>query len=287
MKSRAVRKSSQAKERRGEYFSSPAFWFLTPKKSCYRSHMAKLHELLAVDSNLKVQADKTRTELRNTFEKKRHLFAEKKIVTTPMTEGAQQTTEVQSEIQTTVAKELDWISGHIAKALDVTYQIGVANQSAKADVVLEDGTVLLKDVPATVLLDLEKRVKEMMDLIQTIPTLDPAKGFVEDSARGKGYFRARDISKTRTQKVQKPLVLYPATPEHPAQTQLVSVDEPVARLDEQEWSSCITVAAKGDLYDNAEAVLRAVKKARSRANDITVDTTAKIGAVLTKAVFGV
>jgi hypothetical protein len=136
--------------------------------------MAKLHELLAVDSNLKVQADKTRTELRKTFEGKRHLFAEKKIVTTPLAEGGQQTTEIQSEIQTTVTKELEWFGGHMAKAIDVSYQIGVANQAAKADIVLEDGTVLLKDVPATVLLELEKRVKEMMDLIQAIPTLDPA-----------------------------------------------------------------------------------------------------------------
>ena len=248
--------------------------------------MAKLHELLAVDSNLKVQADKTRTELRKTFTDKKHLFTEKKVVTIPLQEGAQAHTEVQSDIQTTVAKELEWLSGHLSKSIDVSYQIGVANQSAKADVVLEDGTTLLKDVPATVLLELEKRVKEMMDLIQAIPTLDPAKGFTDDPNRGKGYFRARDVLKNRTQKVQKPLVLYPATPEHPAQTQLVSVDEPVAKVEEQEWSSCITVAAKGDLYDRAEAVLRAVKKARSRANDITVDTSAKIGAVLTKAVFG-
>ncbi len=248
--------------------------------------MAKLHELLAVDSNLKVQADKTRTELRKTFTDKKHLFTEKKVVTTPLQEGVPGEVQVQSDIQTTVAKELEWLSGHLAKSIDVSYQIGVANQSAKADIVLENGATLLSNVPATVLLELEKRVKEMMDLIQAVPTLDPAKGFTEDTARGKGYYRARDVIKTRTQKVQKALVLYPATTEHPAQTQLVSVDEPVARLEEQEWSSCITVAAKAELYDRAEAVLRAVKKARSRANDIQVDTEATIGAVLTKAVFG-
>lgn len=249
--------------------------------------MAKLHELLAVDSNLKTQADSTRTELRKTFETKRHLFTEKKIVTTPLAEGGQQTVETQCEIQTTVAKELEWLGGHMAKAIDVSYQIGMANQAAKADIVMEDGSILLKDVPATVLLELEKRVKDMMDLIKAIPTLDPAKGFVEDLQRGKNMFRARDITKTRTQKVQKPLVLYPATTEHPAQTQLVTTDEPVAKLEEQEWSSCITVAAKAELFECAENVLRAVKKARARANDIVVDTSTTIGTVLTKAVFGV
>lgn len=248
---------------------------------------SKLHELLAVDSNLKVQADKTRTELRKTFTDKRHLFTEKKIVSTPLQEGAQQQIEVQSEIQTTVSKELEWFGGHLAKSIDVSYQIGVANQQAVADVVLEGGVVLLKAVPATVLLELEKRVKDAMDLIQAVPTLDPAKGFTPDEARGKGLFRARDINKVRTQKIQKPLVLFPATPEHPAQTQLVSVDEPVAKVEEQEWSSCITVAAKADLYDRAESVLRAIRTARARANDTSVDQNLKIGATLTKAIFGV
>lgn len=249
---------------------------------------SKLHELLAVDSSLKVQADKTRTELKSSFTSKRHLFTEKKIVTIPVQEGVAASTEIQSEIQTTVTKELEWLGGHLAKAIDVSYQIGVANQIAKADVVLEDGTILLKEVPATVLLDLEKRVKEMIELISAIPTLDPAKGFTLDVDRGKGYYRARDISKTRTQKVQKPLVLYPATEHHPAQTQLVSVDEPVAKLDEQEWSSCLTVADKGVLFDRAESILRSIKAARSRANEISVDvSTLTIGSVLTKAVFGI
>jgi len=248
--------------------------------------MSKLHELLAVDANLKVQADKTRTELRNTFTNKRHLFTEKKVVTIPLQEGAQPTTDVQSDLQTSVTKELAWWGGHLAKSVDISYQIATTNMTAKADVVMEDGTVLLKDVPATALLELEKRVKEAMELIQAIPTLDPAKGFAVDEERGKGIYRARDVKKTRTQKVQKPLVLYPATEHHPAQTQLVSVDEPVAQIEEQEWSSCLTVAAKGDIYDRAENVLRAVKKARARANEASVDTNNKIGATLVAAIFG-
>jgi hypothetical protein len=42
--------------------------------------MAKLHELLAVNSNLAGQATKVLTELKATFEKKKHLFEEKKVV---------------------------------------------------------------------------------------------------------------------------------------------------------------------------------------------------------------
>lgn len=251
------------------------------------TEMPALHELLAIDSNLKNQADKTRTELRKTFTDKHHLFTERRVVTIPLQEGQPATTEVQSDIQTNVTAELKWLSGVLTKSLDVSYQIARSNMTAVADIVLDNGDILAKDVPATALLEMEKRVKEMMDLISAIPTLDPAKGFAPDADRGVGFFKARDVKKVRTQKVQKPLVLYPATAEHPAQTQLVNVDEPVANIEEQEWSSRITVAAKADLYERAEAVLRAVKQARARANDIKVDTNAKIGAVLTKAVFGV
>ena len=85
-------------------------------------------------------------------------------------------------IQTTVQKELGWIKGHMAKALDASFQVAEANTKARADVVLEDdaGTVLLKDVPATALLELEKRAVEIQQLVASIPTLDPAKGFTPD-----------------------------------------------------------------------------------------------------------
>jgi hypothetical protein len=53
--------------------------------------------------------------------------------------------------------------------------------------------------------------------VRSIPTLDPAKGFTHDSAKGAHVFKAREVTKTRTQKVQEPLTLAPATDKHPAQ----------------------------------------------------------------------
>lgn len=50
--------------------------------------MAKLHELLAVEGQLKGQAQATRTELRGSFEKKRHLFEEKVLTYVSNEEGA-------------------------------------------------------------------------------------------------------------------------------------------------------------------------------------------------------
>lgn len=249
--------------------------------------MTKLHELLAVESNLENQAAKTRTELVATFDKKGHLFEEKKLVFIPSEEGKSSTVEAQSDIHSTVRKELDRIGKHLQKALDASYQVAEANMQARADIVLENeaGTVLVKEVPATALLELEKRVAEIHNLLQAVPTLDPAKGFVLDPERGKDIYQAREVTKTRTKKDVKVIVKYEATREHPAQTEMVNVDVPIGTLQEQEWSGLITPAEKAELLDRAETLLRAVRRARSRANDTEVDLTKKIGGRLLRYVF--
>lgn len=248
--------------------------------------MTKLHELLAVHGNLTGQANKKRADLKMTFEKKRHLFEETRKTFTPNEELEKPQVEEQKDIQSTVISEIEWIKPSLIKALDVAYQVDVANTEATADVVTEDDKILLKAVPATTLLQLEKRVAEWKDLIDAIPTLDPAKGFQKDEARGRGYYRARDVTKPRTKKVPEVITLAPATKEHPAQVQLIQIDKPVGTILEQEWSSLITPGTKADLLDRVETLLRAVSKARSKANEHAIDVQdKKIGAELLDFVF--
>lgn len=241
--------------------------------------MAHLHELLAVESSLEGQAAKCRSDLINTFEKKRHLFEEKTVIFAPLAEGEKEVVESQLDIQSTVPKELDWLSGHIIKALDISFQVAEANTKARADVVLEDDTILLKNLPATALLELEKRVGEIRDLVNAIPTLDPAKSFAPDPNRNNIY-KAREITKNRTKKTQKVIIKYEATKEHPAQTELVSEDAVVGKIREIEWSGLITPGQKANLLNRVDILSRAVRRARSRANEVEVDNNQKIGAVL-------
>ncbi len=249
--------------------------------------MPKLHELLAVDGNLKAQADKTRAELMATFDKKAHHFSEKTISYKPYEEGAPTVVESQLDLQTTVPEELKWISEFLIRSLDVSYQVAEANTIARADVALEDGTVILSQVPATSLLELEKRMKELLDFVAAIPTLDPAKGFRLDPDRGANIFKAREERKTRTKKMNKVLTLAPPTDKHPAQVQVVVEDVPVGDITTLEWSGLITTAAKGDMLGRVEMLTRAVKKGRSRANEVEIaKNDAKIGATVINFVFG-
>lgn len=244
--------------------------------------MSKLHELLAVYGNITGQATKLRTELTNTFEKKRHHFAKTIKTFKPNDESAGAAKiEEQQDIQTSVCGELEWIAKTLGKAVDVNYQIDVANREAKGDVITEDGEILLKDVPTTSLLWLEKRVAEWKEMLSAIPTLDPAKGFTQAADQGKGIYVAREVTKIRTKKGKKLYLKYAATKEHPAQTELIDEDIPVGTITEQEWSSLITPAVKADLLDRAEILLRAVSKARAKANEHAVDVASlKIGNTL-------
>ena len=248
--------------------------------------MAKMHELLAVDSSLKGQAQKMRLDLQATLEKKRHLFSKKLVTFTPASEGGQVETREQSDLQTTVKKEVSWLTSILVKAIDSSYAIDSANTTAKANIELEDGTILAKDVPATALLQLEKRLKEVSEFIHAIPTLDPAKGFSEDTSTGDGIFKAREVLKDSTKKVEEYVVVVQPTKEHPAQTAKVTKDIKAGTILEQEWSSLITPSTKADLLTRAEILFRAVTQARSRANDTVVDTKAhKIGGDLLGYIF--
>lgn len=249
--------------------------------------MTKLHALLAVYENLKGQASKVRSELQGTFKGKRSLFeGRRKTFTSNDEANTAPVTEDQQEIQSTVKKELDWIQPYLARFYDVAYQIDVANTLATADIETEDGTVLVASVPATTLLQFEKRVQELREFIEAIPTLNPEKSFVPDQEKGDGFYKAREIVKTRTKKTKTALVLYPHSDKHPAQTQLIDEDVPIGTILEQEWSALLTPALKADLVDRAEILYRAVTRARSKANEQEIDVKdKKIGKKLLDFVF--
>lgn len=247
--------------------------------------MPKLHELLAAEGTLGQQAEKTRADLENTFEKKQQHFIGQTVLFQPVEEGKQPVEETNRKIQTTVRKELRWIAGILTPVLDTGFQIDKANTQAVADIELEDGTVLAKNVPTTALLRLEHRMDEILKLAAKIPTLDPLKNFEPDKAAGEGIYRARDEVKTRGRKVPKVIVKYPHTEQHPAQTELITLDEPAGTVTTSIWSGELSVADKGDLLERCEKLRVAIKKARARANGIEVSTQDKIGSTLLNYVF--
>lgn len=146
--------------------------------------------------------------------------------------------------------------------------------------------VFLEKLPATELLQLEHQLDDLFEFAKTIPTLDPALGFEPDTNRQDGVFKARDVVKPRTKKVETNVVVIQPTVEHPGQWTKMTEDVVIGTTLQQEWSSLITIKRKGEILDRIEDLLRAVKSARARANEQEVDVAKnKIGQKILDFVF--
>jgi hypothetical protein len=111
---------------------------------------------------------------------------------------------------------------------------------------------------------LEKQLTDLHTLISKLPTLDPAEEWSFDDV--KKLWKTEKTKTQRTRKVSKPIVLYQATPEHPAQTQLINEDIVVGVYEQIKLSGATTETAQLTLLSRIEKVQEAVKFAREKAN---------------------
>lgn len=236
--------------------------------------MGKLHELLAVEGDLASVAEKVTDEAVNTFSKKQEHFVGQ-VRTLTMFDEARSGENVTDEkpLVTTVGAKLDYVAKQVIPYFDAVLQKDVTNQSAIADLVV-NGKTLAKDLPATFLLGMEARLKKLRKVYETIPTLNPGIHFVKDEAAGEGVYRQENPSTNmRTEKTIKHKVLYDATKEHPAQIERWNEDVPIGRIETAHTSGMVSPAEKSRLLGNVDTLLRAVKKARQRANTVDAATT--------------
>jgi hypothetical protein len=234
----------------------------------------KLHELIAVEGELQGTARKILEETKTTFDKKAdHFLAHRKQVKMLAATAEAQAEELSEEtaIDTTVSEKLDHMQGALVRWLDAVAQKERTNQDARADLVV-DGQVILKDAPATFLLGLEDKFKAIRAVYEEIPTLAPGRTWLPDAGHAKkGVYKVSpDEVKIRTKKVAKPVVLYEATKEHPAQVKEMTEDVTVGTITTEHWSGMISPAEKSDLLERIDKLIRAVKKARQRANSVDI-----------------
>lgn len=232
--------------------------------------MTQLHELLAIEGDLKGEKDKIKDETINTFSKKPNLFLGSIKTLTMFDESRAEEEAAGSEIieiQTTVAEKLKYMSGAFVRFWDAKLQKEKANQEAKADIVI-DGKAILEDVPVTFLLTMEDELKQMRKVYDAIPTLQPGIDWVEDKQKGKGYYKSvNPVVKHKTEKSIESKIIVPVTKEHPAQVREWTEDKPVGKYTTQNWSGMISPAEKSVILGKLDKVLRAIKKARQRANN--------------------
>ena len=160
------------------------------------------------------------------------------------------------------------------------------NTLAKADIVLdpdgENPETLAKDVPTSYLLFLEKQLTDLRTFVRKLPVLDPAKQWKYQP--NIGMYESKPEIELKKIKVPTPIVLFPATPEHPAQTKLESLDKLEGRWTKTLHSSAFPADEIKRLERNISALEKAVKFAREKANE-TVVARQNIGDKLLEFVF--
>jgi len=231
--------------------------------------LTKLHEILAIEAGVKSTADSTLNEAVNTFTRKHEHFNGQTRKYTPLQEDGMPLADEHKPVVSTVKEKLDYVQDHLVRALDCLYQKEFANTLAKADIIL--GSTVILNVPATILLNFEKKFKEIRAMYQTIPTLDPGREWIKDTSSANIYVSLHDTESIKTDKTTIPVILAPATDKHPAQVKEVNKDIPVGKWNTIYRSGSITPLEKSQLLAKIDIVIRELTQARQRANDQVVE----------------
>lgn len=238
--------------------------------------MSKLHELLAAEQTVVKASATLLAETAMKFSKHTEFFTGsvrtmESTGSTPADVAAEKAARVEKALPTTVPDTLAYVWPFFSKALDLRLRKHATNQAAKSDLVL-DGNVLMKDVPVDFLLDLEKELPQLRALFLGMPTLDPSVDWVKERD---GVWKTREPRVTaKTEKIMYPVVLSPATAQHPAQVKEATKDVMVGTFHDTVTSGRATTQQKADVLDLCDRLIVAAKQARMRANSVEVVTPA-------------
>lgn len=240
----------------------------------------KLNQVIAIEQGVKKKGNEVKSELYKLAQKPT-LFGGFVKKYAPKNEDGETQPDEKYRVQVRANELLDDFGDMLRGLFNIEATKDYANTLAKADIVV-DGVVLVQSAPTTFLLYLQKELTDLATLVAAFPTLSEDDEWKFDSQLG--VFRTDAVETIRTKKVQKAIVLYPATDKHPAQTQLVSEDEVVGYWQTIKHSGAITREVKKKLQEKIQKLSDAVKSSREQAN-MTEAAEQKAGDAVVKYLF--
>ncbi|WP_459800170.1 DUF7873 family protein [Herbidospora sp. RD11066] len=239
--------------------------------------MTKLNQILAVEKGVKSDVQRKVTDAYHLIQKAPLLSGISRTYQ-PIDDEGETLPPESTRVQVQAEQVLKDVAVTLTRLFDVTATKDVANCTARADVVV-DGDALLRDVPVTYLLFLEKQLTDLHTLIGKLPTLDPSETWSLDG--NTDTWRTEPVKTTRTKKVPRNHVLAEATEKHPAQVQVFTEDVVVGYWTRIVFSGALPQRRVNELLGRLTKLQEAVKFAREEANGTEI-TDRKIG----EAVFG-
>jgi hypothetical protein len=239
--------------------------------------MAKLNQIIAVEKGVKSKSFQDLTEAHHAAQKPALLSGISRVYQ-PKDEEGEQLPPESTRVQVKVEEVLRNMAATITRLFDVTATKDRANCQATADVTV-DGQPLLRDVPVTYLLFLEKQLTDLHTFVRKLPVLDAAETWTFDASAD--CYRTEAVRTIRTRKVPRNHVKAEATEHHPAQVEVFYEDVPVGYWSTTKFSGALPARRVNELTDRVEKLQAAVKFAREEANSAEV-TEERVG----DAVFG-
>lgn len=245
-----------------------------------KNKVTVLHELLAIEQGLAETANRLTNEVTKTLSTKKSIFEGMSKAHEIFSEDNQhlKVATEHKEIVSTVDEQTDFLGTELVKYWDVTLQKEEANQRATADIII-NGNIIAEAIPSIVLLSMEKKLSSLLNVYNALPTLDAATAWERDEAYAKpNVFRTKHVTERQHSVTTKKYVtVSPATKEHPAQMASQDVVDVIGKYTITDFSGAVTSHDKAKRLEKLTTLIRAVKKARQRANNTEVKNDLKFG----------
>jgi hypothetical protein len=228
--------------------------------------VAKLNQIIAVEKGVKSGALRDLTDAHHGLQKPA-LLAGLSRVYQPKDEEGEQLPPESTRVQVKADEVLRRTATIMTRLFDVTATKDWANCTAKADVTV-DGRTILRDVPVSYLLFLEKQLTDLHTFVKKLPVLDAAEAWTYDESAD--CWRTEPVRTNRTKKVPRNHVKAEATDKHPAQVEVYYEDVAVGYWTTVKFSGALPAKRVNELLDRVERLQRAVKFAREEANGAEV-----------------
>jgi hypothetical protein len=234
--------------------------------------MSKLNQIIAVESGVKTRTNRAVTDAYHALQKPQPMTGISRTYQ-PRDEEGEQLPPESTRVQIRAQDIIDQIIPELERLFDVVATKDKANTEASADLVV-NGRTLVREVPVTTLLFLEKQINDLLSFVGRLPILDPAETWHFDE--NQAAF-ATAVSQThRTKKIPRAFVKFPATDKHPAQVDTYTEDVVVGIWSTVKFSGALPATRVRTLTERLVTLQDAVKAARELANSIEI-TDVKLG----------
>lgn len=232
----------------------------------------KLNQILAIEANKKKHHHEAISELHKATQKEVLMNGFHRVYE-PKDEDGESLPPESQKVQFKYKDVIGQMTEKLVELIDLTATKDWSNCEAKADVVVE-GSVFLEQVPVPHLLFLEKQLEDMRTFVAKMVELDPGENWTWDV--NSAQWKSEVVEQTKKQKQKRAIVLYDATPEHPAQCQLIEDDVIVGVWKKTKFSGAIPGPEKKKLMAKIQQLSEAIKFAREHANS-TEAVTKQVG----------